>query len=156
MRESKNRLEKFFDARMADLVEKDRDDNGHRKMKYELAQAEDERVGEGPPEFRIFKHRLKVLKGYPGAVPQAHVIAVFPKRQRNAAHGEVTKNDIPNEDGKQQSVEHPIISQLLLDFMPSGNVRLCGFIHAAVASFAEDPSSILYCFGLRFRYGEIT
>ena len=156
MRESKNRLEKFLDVRMADLVEKDRDDNGHRKMKYELAQAEDERVGEGPPELRIFKHRLKVLKGYPGAVPQAHVIAVFPKRQRNAAHGEVTKNDIPNEDGKQQSVEHPIISQLLLDFMPSGNVRTCCFIHAAAASFSGVPSPILYRLGLCFRYGRIT
>ena len=81
---------------MADLVEKDRDDNGYREMKYEFAQAEDERIDEGPPEFRVLKHGFKVLKGHPGAVPQTHVIAVFPKRQRNAAHGEVTKNDIPN------------------------------------------------------------
>ena len=155
MGECEDRLKKFFDTRMADLVEKDRDDNGHRKMKYELAQAEDERVGEGPPELRIFEHGLKVLEGHPGAVPQPHVVAVFPKRQRNAAHGEVAKNDIPNQNRKQQSVEHPIVSQLFLDLMPFGNVRIRCFVHAAAASFAEDSSPILYCLGLCVRYGEI-
>ncbi len=91
MRKRKHCLEKLFNARMTDLIEQDRHNNRDWEVKQKLAETENQRIGKSAPEFSVLEHRFKMQQSHPGTVPQAHIIAVIAKRQRNASHGQITK-----------------------------------------------------------------
>lgn len=82
-------------------------------MKQKLSETENQRIGKSAPEFSVLEHRFKMQQSHPGTVPQAHIIAVIAKRQRNASHGQITKNNIPQENWQQQRIQHPVIFSCL-------------------------------------------
>ena len=125
----KHCLEKLFNARMTDLIEQDRHNNRDWEVKQKLAETENQRIGKSAPEFSVLEHRFKMQQSHPGTVPQAHIIAVIAKRQSNASHWQITKNNIPQENWQQQRIQHPVIFQLLANHSPPGGVHPCPFFH---------------------------
>ena len=114
VRHVEQRLQQLFIAQRPHFVEQQRQDDRSRKIKDDVHQAQDQRIGQIGNPGRKFEEVLEPLKAHPLAAQDAGVRHVVFKRDDDAEHGQVLKDHKVDQPREQEQIQ-PLVP---LDFRP--------------------------------------
>ena len=108
MRQVADGLHRLLEGGVANFIDQQREKNGNRETDEQVLEADDQRIAERTPEHGGFKHLLKVIPAHPRAARNTANDRKLAECNGDAAHGHVTKNDIPSQHRQKQQVELPV------------------------------------------------
>ena len=108
----RDRLHHFFEFRVAQLVEQQRQENRRGEGKNQTLHAENYRIGDYAPAERIAEERLEMFQPHPLRAEKAALGRVILKSDHNAVHGQIFEKNQIDQPRNQHHVQHPVESDI--------------------------------------------
>ena len=105
MRHVQERLQHLFIAQRLHFVQKERQNNRRGKIKDDIHQRKDERIGQIPRPRGRFEEVTEPLQPHPLAAEHAGKRHIVFKRHHNAPHGQVFENEEIDNARNQQQIQ---------------------------------------------------
>ena len=108
MRQVQKRLRYALDGAASDLVEHDRQDDGHREAHQQVHKVQQQRVSQRDGEIAHIDDEFEVIKPHPGAARDAFEQIVLLKGDDDADHRLVAEDEVIGDREHQHQVQAPV------------------------------------------------